>query len=153
MRTVTIKFSATLNTISLHAAAMQTRAAAKYRYADLTLEDIAPLWSKRLQKLPAGRWSPRWLLWHSDIVSRENCIVGEAFGRSASYWDSCKECRAFSKRFPFYFIGRAYGELDRDVQRFVQHWNDRHRDMAIERRSPAWFGSLVRFDDYIRTYR
>jgi hypothetical protein len=131
---------------------MQTRAAAVIKEL-LALDDIAPSWSKRLQNLPASKWSPRWLLWHSDIASRENCIVGEAFGRSASYWDSCMECRAFSKRFPRYLKDRAYRELDRDVQRFVEHWNDRHRDAVIEHRNLRWFDSFVRFDGYIRTYR
>ena len=119
----------------------------------LTLADIAPLWDKRLKELPASRWSLRWLRWYSDIVSPENCIVGEAFGRSASYLESCKECKAFSNRFPSYFKERSYGELDRDVQRFVQHWNEKHADMASKQRSLKWFDSFVRLDGYIRTYR
>lgn len=93
------------------------------------------------------------MFWQSDIVSRENCIVGEAYGRSASYWDSCEECTDFSRRFPFYFKERAYDKLENGVQRFVQHWNDKHGDIAVERRGPSWFDSLVRFDGYIRTYR
>ncbi len=63
------------------------------------------------------------------------------------------ECRAFSKRFPRYLKDLAYRELDHDVQRFVEHWNDRHGDVAVERRNLRWFDSFVRFDGYIRTYR
>lgn len=133
---------------------MQSRAG-KSRYVVnemLTLEDIAPSWSRRLERLPASKWSLKWMLWRSDIILRASCIVGEAHGRSSSYWDSCEECRTFSIRFHRYFEGRAYGELKRDVQGFVQHWNDKHQDLRIER-SGSWLDGFLRFDGYICTYR
>jgi hypothetical protein len=117
----------------------------------LTLGDIAPSWDRRLKQLPASKWSLKWLKCYFDIVSIENCIVGEAFGQSSAYWDECAECKAFSKQFPLHFRNRSYKELERGVQRFVEHWNEKHRDAERSRRGLRWFDSLVRFDDYIRT--
>lgn len=118
-----------------------------------TLADIAPSWSMRLQNLPGSKWSFRWLCWYSDITSPENCIVGEAHGRSSSYWYDCSDCREFSRRFPRYFGRRSYKELDDDVQRFVVHWNEEHADGKKKQKDLKWYDSIARFDDYIQTYR
>jgi hypothetical protein len=119
----------------------------------LTLGDIAPSWDRRLKQLPASKWSFKWLHWYFDIVSRENCIVGEAFGQSSAYWNDCAECRAFSRQFPRHYKTCSYKELERDVQRFVEHWNEKHRDEKRDRRGPMWFDGFVRFDGYIRTFQ
>src|SRR5690606_14161533 len=92
----------------------------------MTLADISPSWNMRLQDLPSSKWSFRWLRWYSDITSPENCIVGEAHGRSSSYWYNCADCREFSRKFPRYFRTRSYKELKDDIQRFVVHWNEKH---------------------------
>jgi hypothetical protein len=117
----------------------------------LTLGDIAPSWDRRLKQLPASKWSLKWLKWYFDIVSLENCIVGEAFGQSSAYWDGCAECKAFSRQFPVHFRDRSYRELERGVQRFVEHWNEKHRDAKGDGRGLRWFDRLARFDGYIRT--
>ncbi|MEW6605587.1 MAG: hypothetical protein AB1351_13000 [Thermoproteota archaeon] len=119
----------------------------------VTLADISPSWSMRLQNLPGSKWSFRWLRWYSDITSPENCIVGEAHGRSSSYWYDCVDCREFSRRFPRYFGRRSYKELDDDVQRFVVHWNEKHADSKKKQKDPRWYDGIARFDDYIQTYR
>jgi hypothetical protein len=86
------------------------------------------------------------------MASPETCIVGEAFGRSSSYWDSCIECKAFSSRFLCYFRERSYNKLECDVQRFMEHWNEKHRDVE-NRRGLRWFDSFVRFDNHVRVFQ
>jgi hypothetical protein len=119
----------------------------------MTLADISPSWSMRLQNLPTSKWSIRWLCWYSDINSPENCIVGEAYGRSSSYWYDCADCREFSRNFPRYFGRRSYKELDRDAQRFVEHWNEKHAEVMKKQKGIKWYDSIARFDNYIQTYR
>jgi hypothetical protein len=84
------------------------------------------------------------------MASRETCIVGEAFGGSSAYWNECAECRAFGRQFPRHFGIRAYKELERDVQRFVDHWHERHTGVKRRGSGLRWFDSLLRFDNYIR---
>lgn len=117
----------------------------------LTLGDIAPSWDERLKQLPVSKWSLKWLKWYFDIASRETCIVGEAFGQSSAYWNECAECRTFSRQFPRHYKALSYKELECDVQRFVGHWNEKHRDVENNRRCLRWFDSFVRSDGYIRT--
>jgi len=119
----------------------------------LTLGDIAPSWDKRLKQLPANKLSLKWLQWYFDMVSRETCIVGEAFGQSSAYWNSCAECKAFSRQFPRRFRTCSYKELECEIQRFVEHWNEKHRDLERNRRGLRWFDSFVRFDSYIHTFQ
>ncbi len=119
----------------------------------LTLGDIAPSWDRRLKQLPARKWSLKWLQWYFDMVSCQTCIVGEAFGQSSAYWNDCAECKVFSRQFPRHFRARSYKELEREVQCFVEHWNEKHRDIKINRRGLRWFDSFVRFDGYIRAFQ
>ena len=139
---------------------MQNRSVSRRSYLvvsreqQLTLGDIAPSWDRRLKQLPASKWSLKWLQWYFDIVSRETCIVGEAFGRSSAYWNDCAECRTFSRQFPRHYKALSYNELERDIQRFIEHWNEKHRDVERKnRRGLRWFDSFVRSDGYIRTFQ
>jgi hypothetical protein len=84
------------------------------------------------------------------MASQETCIVGEAFGGSPAYWNQCAECRSFSIQFARHFGGRSYMELKGEVNRFVDHWNEKHTGVRKNGRGLRWFDSLLRFDCHIR---
>ena len=93
----------------------------------LTLNDIAPRWAKRLEqkKLPFPL-SLTWLKWYFELDSPSKCIVGEAYGYSASYEKRCKECDMLGWEFGHSFLIHSRSGLQRDVKIFVEHWNEKH---------------------------
>jgi hypothetical protein len=95
----------------------------------LSLIDIAPCWANRLQqkKLPFPL-SLTWLKWYFELDSPSKCIVGEAYGYSASYERDCKECDMLGWKFGHSFLIHSRLELQRDVQLFVKHWNEKHKN-------------------------
>jgi hypothetical protein len=93
----------------------------------LTLEDISPVWASRLnQKLPTFM-SIRWLQWRSELQLADICVVGEAYGYSSPYTSNCDECREIGCNFLFYFSICWYRKLEENKQKFVKHWNEKHR--------------------------
>ena len=109
----------------------------KNEKSQFTLNDIAPRWSKRLEqkKLPFPL-SLTWLQWYFELDSPSKCIVGEAYGYSASYEKECKECDILGWQFGHSFLMRSRSGLQRDVKIFVEHWNEKHNiDTYTERSS------------------
>src|SRR5919202_1304498 len=100
--------------------------------SSFTLNDIAPRWAKRLEqkKLPFPL-SLTWLKWYFELDSPSKCIVGEAYGYSASYEKECKECDMLGWKFGHSFLIHSTLELQRDVQLFVKHWNERHKRHTV----------------------
>ena len=95
--------------------------------SQFTLNDIAPRWSKRLeQKKMPFPLSLTWLKWYFELDSPSKCIVGEAYGYSASYEKRCKECDILGWQFGHSFLMRSRSGLQRDVKVFVEHWNKKH---------------------------
>lgn len=111
----------------------------KYKYpveADLrcasikkiTLHELSPRWHNRLQEcknLPFPL-SIKWLKWYLEIRNSSKCIVGEAYGYSSSYLNKCAECNKICVRFMNYFMIHSYSRLERNVNTFVRHWNEKH---------------------------
>ena len=99
----------------------------KEEKSPLTLNDIAPRWAKRLEqkKLPFPL-SLTWLKWYFELDSPSKCIVGEAYGYSASYEKRCKECDMLGWEFGHSFLIHSRSGLQRDVKIFVEHWNEKH---------------------------
>ena len=100
-----------------------------------TLNDIAPHWAKRLEqkKLPFPL-SLTWLKWYFELDSPSKCIVGEAYGYSASYEKRCKECDMLGWEFGHSFLIHSRSGLQRDVKIFVEHWNETHNIYTHTRR-------------------
>jgi hypothetical protein len=101
---------------------------AKQQLGALTLSDISPRWAKRLgdqQKLPIPL-SITWLRWWFEITSGSKCVVGEAYSLSRSYTDSCRECGKIGDKFMVYFTLNLCSKLEKNKQRFVNHWNKEH---------------------------
>lgn len=94
----------------------------------ITLDDIAPRWAKRLKdekKLPFPL-SIKWFKWYFELDIPRRCIVGEAYGFNSSYEKECQECNRLGWQFGHSFLVHSRSELDRDVQNFLQHWNEKH---------------------------
>lgn len=124
----------------------------------LSFEEICPSWGARIKKGLLGQLSPKRLRWHAEMVSPETCIVGEAHGFSSAYMNSCEACRGFSSEFPRGL--RDHSFLKQNVDKFVEHWNQKHGDITMRlqssgksRRRLRWFDGFARFDDHVRTYQ
>ena len=94
----------------------------------LSLNDIAPRWAKRIEqqkKLPFPL-SLTWLKWYFELDSPSKCVVGEAYGYSASYEQKCKVCDKLGWQFGHSFLMHSKLGLQRDVKIFVEHWNEKH---------------------------
>ncbi|MRN39933.1 MAG: hypothetical protein FIO02_02680 [Nitrosopumilales archaeon] len=94
----------------------------------LTFDSISPKWAERLeqerQPIPL---SFKWLRWWLEMISFSKCVVGEAHGFSSSYTPSCHECGRIGSIFAFSFTMHSYPKLQEYKQRFVMHWNEKHR--------------------------
>lgn len=105
-------------------------------YPLLSLNDISPRWSKRLEnrrrrlQLPIPM-SFRWLRWLLEITNATKCIVGEAYGFSSSYTNCCRECGRIGDRFSLYFILASHSKFEENKQRFIEHWNEKHHREII----------------------
>jgi hypothetical protein len=93
----------------------------------IALSDIAPKWARRLEerKLPFPL-SLRWFKWYFELDIPSRCVVGEAHGFSSSYEKECNECNSLGWHFGRSFLVRSKSGLERDVHRFLQHWNEKH---------------------------
>src|SRR5919108_2972769 len=83
----------------------------------LTLNDIAPSWAKRLeQKQLPFPLSLTWLKWYFELDSPSKCVVGEAYGYSASYEQKCKVCDKLGWQFGHSFLMHSRLGLQKDVK-------------------------------------
>jgi hypothetical protein len=84
----------------------------------LTFDSISPKWAERLeqerQPIPL---SFKWLRWWLEMISFSKCVVG----------DACHECGRIGSIFAFSFTMHSYPKLQEYKQRFVMHWNEKHR--------------------------
>ena len=95
----------------------------------ITFEEIAPDWSKRLNKLTTAKGiSYEKDTMYSDISDYKKCIVGEAYGYSPSYVlygtiNHCMKCTGFSNDFAY--AAKAYDsdKLIDTKQKLTEHWN------------------------------
>src|SRR5919198_2729551 len=94
----------------------------------LSLSDISPTWAKRLEEreLVPFLASLARLRWLSEIADPRKCVVGEAYGFSASYTDSCRQCTIMANKFSLYFAMCRNKKLEKIQQMFVKHWNEKH---------------------------
>jgi diphthamide biosynthesis methyltransferase len=98
------------------------------KHETLSLIDISPRWAKRLeekQSLPF-LMPIKWLQWLSEIIDPQKCVVGEAYGFSSSYANTCAECTSLANKFPLYFAICSHKKLGDLEQTFVKHWNEKH---------------------------
>jgi hypothetical protein len=110
----------------------ETKTTTLQQYAPhhLTLNEISPRWSRRLEqcqrkKLPFPL-SFTWFRWYNEIRKSSKCIVGEAYGFSSSYTTNCKECDKFSVKFLYSFATYSHSKIQENKDSFVQHWNESH---------------------------
>jgi hypothetical protein len=99
---------------------------------ELTLEGIAPQWAARLEKVQHRFpffMSLTWLKWYRELKYTSKCIVGEAHGHSSGYVYSCDECTNIGFKFMYYFMLNWHRKLEQNKQRFVKHWNEKHRKL------------------------
>jgi hypothetical protein len=96
----------------------------------LSLHDISPMWARRLQNRLPIPFSFTWLKWYIEFKCASKCIVGEAYGFSLSYLFNCKECDRAAWKFMIYFTLHSHSKLEDTTQRFVKHWNEKHRYIA-----------------------
>ena len=97
---------------------------------NLTLRDLSPKWYSRLkenQRLPIPL-STDWFKWYVEIRNSSKCIVGEAYGYTSSYLNTCKTCNRICVRFMNYFMIHSRSRLERTADLFVRHWNQEHVD-------------------------
>jgi hypothetical protein len=102
----------------------------------LTFEEIAPDWSKRLNKLAAAKGiSYEKDPIYSDINDYGKCIVGEAYGYRSSYIiygtvDYCRKCSGLSHDF-VRATKRHYSDKLMDaIKKLTEHWNEVHIDIT-----------------------
>jgi hypothetical protein len=95
---------------------------------ELTLEDIAPLWAARLgnERTFPTFMSSTWFKWCRELRCTSRCVVGEAYGYSSKYVYTCDECNGFGCKFMYYFTMNWHGKLERNKQRFLKHWSEKH---------------------------
>src|SRR5919198_5150009 len=99
----------------------------------LSLNDISPTWAKRLEEreLVPFLASLARLRWLSEIADPRKCVVGEAYGFSASYTDSCRECTIMANKFSLYFAMCRNKKLEK-IQQFQLLFNQNHKARYLE---------------------
>jgi hypothetical protein len=119
----------------------------------ITFEEIAPDWSKRLNKLTTAKGTTAKGIsyekdtMYSDISDYKKCIVGEAYGYSPSYVlygtiNHCMKCTGFSHDFAY--AAKAYDsdKLIDTKQKLTEHWNEVHISISKRlRRDSEWHKS------------
>jgi hypothetical protein len=95
-----------------------------------SLSNISPVWAKRLQhKQPLlFAISLTRLKWLAEIIDADKCVVGEAYGYSSSYTNTCEECTRIANKFSLYFTILWYKKLKVLQQIFVKHWIESQHD-------------------------
>jgi hypothetical protein len=78
------------------------------------------------------------------MLFAETCIVGEAYGYSAPYIESCSACREIGYEFVASFARHSQGRFQRNLDVFVEHWNEKHALVTMRKRhSRRGVGKLV----------
>ena len=101
------------------------RSQQKQESLSLSLSGISPIWAKRLERKPFLVSLTR-LRWLSEIADPQKCVVGEAYGFSSSYIDSCRQCASIANKFSLYFALCWQKKLQGVQSIFVRHWNENH---------------------------
>ena len=110
----------------------------------LTIKDIAPRWAGRIDHMPLSRFSFKGTGWGVQMLFAETCIVGEAYGYSAPYIESCSTCREIGYEFVASYARRSQGRFQRNLDTFVEHWNASHALVTMRKRqSRRGVGRLV----------
>jgi hypothetical protein len=97
----------------------------------LSLRDICPIWSDRLDKLRKQSLlhlptplSITWFRMWPKVTSNSECIVGGGTWIPPFY--NCNECERFADDFSLYFYFRSSIKFDQTTQEFTQHWSETH---------------------------
>jgi hypothetical protein len=94
---------------------------------ELTLDNFSPKWAMRLKNRNMPTFmSLTWLRWRHELQKSSKCVVGEAYGYSSHYTDSCEECDRIGCKFLYYFTLNWRKRLELNKQAFVKHWNEEH---------------------------
>ena len=107
------------------------RKKAKHAKKELSIHEIAPLWSKILPILPKTERQEFYTNnKRLDISDCKYCIVGEAYGFNDSYShngndDFCYPCYACAVNFGYNLL-LSQAEREGFVDTFVDHWNESH---------------------------
>lgn len=99
----------------------------------LTIKEIAPKWARRIEELPLPATSIKRIWWGTHILFARTCVVGEAHG-SDDYVSQCETCRVIGSEFVTTFITGSFRDLKKNEQRFVEHWNEKHRMITRSRK-------------------
>jgi hypothetical protein len=67
-----------------------------------------------------------WWKWYFKLDSPSKCIVAEAHGFSCQYEKECKKCDELGWDFGHSFLVRSMKELQGNMEKFVEHWNEKH---------------------------
>ena len=95
-----------------------------------TLREIAPNWARRFEEsntLPFP-FSLTWLKWFYELDHPSKCVVGEAHGYRPTYQKECNECDRLGWEFGGSFLSHSRQGLQRNVEAFLNHWNEKHFD-------------------------
>lgn len=92
----------------------------------LKFEDISPNWDSRLKEKWPPLFSLTWFKWYLELKRTSKCIVGEAYGYSSSYIQSCRECDEIGWKFMYYYTINSRKKTELNRIRFVKHWNEIH---------------------------
>ena len=99
----------------------------------LTLKELAPKWASRLEtgnKLPFPL-TFTWFKWYYELDHPSKCVVGEAHGNSPTYQKECMECDKLGWEFGGSFLLHSKEALDRNIDAFLKHWNEKHLQEKI----------------------
>jgi len=103
----------------------------KHAKKELTIHEIAPMWSKILPILPKTNrqefYTKGQIL---DISDCKFCVVGEAYGFNNDYChngsdDFCYPCYSCAINFGYALL-LPQAEREGLVNTFVEHWNSTH---------------------------
>lgn len=102
----------------------------------ITFDELAPNWSKRLDKLIATKGTSHEKdLLYDDLNDYKKCIVGEAYGYNPSYVlygtnNHCIKCTGFSRDFVYALKVYDLDKLSDTKQKLTDHWSEVHIDIT-----------------------
>ena len=117
----------------------QDRKSSSSTFSQLSFEQVCPRWARKLEIGLEGRDV------HKLAYDSKYCIVGEAWGysgRQAGYYIAalipfigCWKCVKFGREMGK--IAKLHGrscvyDLNPMINRFLDHWNEKHRDITIK---------------------
>ena len=110
---------------------LRNKANRRHAKKELTIHEIAPLWSKILPIIPKTERQEFYTNnQRLDISDCRFCVVGEAYGFNDDYSnfgkDSfCYDCYASAVNFGYNLL-LSQAEREGFVNNFVEHWNQSH---------------------------